>query len=258
MDKNAKRRKEKEEENALNHILCWLAGGVILEFLLLTLSRYWYNYTMDQFQFRLALGTGVKIGAAAALVAAAAAAFWWWKARQGGRQVNLLPGTLTLFLLGLSWGCFAAWLFPDTGLNLVCVMVPVAIVLALVYYLYQKEFFLICCQSALALAGVWLYARGGLGRRGLLCYGAAAAVLVLVTAVLSWMAQKNRGVITAKGGRELWQLSKDANYVLLYVGSVVSLLVLAGIAMGLSAVLLSAVAVAWLLIMAVYYTMKLI
>ena len=61
MDKNAKRRKEKEEENALNHILCWLAGGVILEFLLLTLSRYWYNYTMDQFQFRLALGTGVKL-----------------------------------------------------------------------------------------------------------------------------------------------------------------------------------------------------
>ena len=46
MDKNKKPTKaarEKAEEEALNHILCWVAGGTVLEFLLLLLNRYYYR-----------------------------------------------------------------------------------------------------------------------------------------------------------------------------------------------------------------------
>ena len=70
MDKNAKQKKAakaRAEEEALNRILCWITGGVVLEFLLLLLSRYWTHYTVDQIDLRLALGTAVKILAVAGL-----------------------------------------------------------------------------------------------------------------------------------------------------------------------------------------------
>ena len=91
MDKNAKQKKAakaKAEEEALNRILCWVAGGAVLEFLLLLLSRYWSHYTVEQIDFRVALGTAVKILAVAALCCAAGAGYWWNSARKKGQRRN--------------------------------------------------------------------------------------------------------------------------------------------------------------------------
>lgn len=260
MDKNVKKNKAekaKEEEAALNCILCWVVGGAVLEFLLLLLNRYWVHYTVAQIELRVALGTAVKILAVAALACAAAAGFWWNSARQSGKKTGL-PGALCLFLLGVSVSCFAAWFLSGAGVRLMYIAVPVVIVLVLIYYLYQHEFFLVACQSALALLGVWVCSRGLGGR-----YAALTYVYVVVAALLigggAWLcrkAQENGGRMELRGGK-LRLFARDANYSILYAGAAILVLVLILSAVGISSVILYSVTVAWLLIMAVYYTVKL-
>lgn len=260
MDNNAKKKraeKAKAEEAALNRILCWVTGGAVLEFLLLLLNRYWTYYTVSQIDFRVALGTAVKILAVAALACAAGGAYWWNSARKSGRGTNL-PGTLCLFMAGVSLSCFAAWFVSGTGLQLMSYAVPAVVVLALIYYLYQHEFFLAACQIVLALLGIWLCAKaeGGSYQMVGYAYVVVAALLVLASAWLCRKAQEEQGKVEL-GGRTWSLFSRDANYGLLYAGAVVALLVLILAAIGISQMLLYGVAVAWLLVMAVYYTVKL-
>ena len=260
MDKNAKRKeaeKIRAEEEALNHILCWMVGGAVLEFLLLLLNRYWTHYTGAQVNLRLALNSVVKILAVAGLVCAGGAGYWWSSARKNGKGVNL-PGTLCLFMVGVSVTCFAAWFGSDAGLRLMSFAVPAAVILALIYYLYQHEFFLLATQSVLALLGIWMCSRGLGGGRSVFCYGyvIVAALLILAAAGLCRKAQGDRGKVELAGKE--WNLfSRDANYGLLYAGAVIALVTLIVAAIGISSVVLYAVVVAWLLIMAVYYTVKL-
>lgn len=259
-NKNVKKlraEKARAEEEALNRILCWVAGGAVLEFILMLLNRYWNAYIVGLSQLQAALDVGIRIMAVAGLACAAGALFWWSNARKIGRSANL-PGTVCLFMAGLSVCCFAGWLFSNTGLRLMCIVVPVVIVLALVYYLYQHEFFLLACQSALTLLGIWICGRGLRGNRSILCYAyvGGAAVLVLLGALLCRKAQGGEGMLEWKGeSRRLF--ARDANYALLYAGAVIALVTLVVAAIGISSMALYAVAVAWLLIMAVYYTVKL-
>ncbi|MCI8475090.1 MAG: hypothetical protein HFF07_07105 [Oscillospiraceae bacterium] len=260
MDNNTKKKraeKARAEEAALNRILCWVAGGSVLEFLLLLLNRYWSHYTAGQIDFRVALGTAVKILAVAALFCAAGAAYWWNNARRNGRGSNL-PGTLCLFMAGVSASCFAAWFVSGTGLLLMSYAVPAVVVLALIYYLYQHEFFLLACQSVLALLGIWICDKGQGGSYQMLGYAyvVIAAALVLISAWLCRKAQGDQGRVEL-GGKGWSLFSKDANYALLYAGAVVALVTLILAAIGISQMILYGAAVAWLLIMAVYYTVKL-
>ena len=74
MDNNVKKKKAaraKAEEEALNRILSWIAGGSVLEFLLMLLNKYWNHYTAAQIELRVALGTAVKFLAVAGLLCAA-------------------------------------------------------------------------------------------------------------------------------------------------------------------------------------------
>jgi len=261
MDKNAKQikaAKAKADEAALNRILCWIVGGVVLECFLLFLNRYYFYWRIGEEGIRTALDAAVKILAVGAIVCAAAAGYWWSSARKAGRGAGL-PGLLCLFLAGLSVSCFAAWIFYGVGIQVMSVAVPGVVVLALIYYLYQREFFLIACQSALGLLGVWICGQGLGGVYSKYCYAyvIVAAVLVLASAFLSWKAQNAQGVLSWKEGKGVHAFSKTANYALMYAGAVVSLLVLIGAVMGLGGAILYSVMVAWLLIMAVYYTVKL-
>ncbi len=260
MDKKAKQVKAaraRAEEATLNRILCWIVGGVVLEFLLLLLDRYYSNYTVDQIELAVALRTAVKILAVAALACAAAAAYWWNNARKTDRGTGL-PGLLCLFLLGVSVSCFVTWAFSSAGLHLMYLLIPGVIVLALVYYLYQREFFVIACQAALALLGVWVCERclSTVNAPVAYAYGAVAALLVLAAALLCRKLQSGEGVGTWKG-KKVRVFSKDAGYAFLYAGAVVTIGVLLAALLGVSAVFLYAVLVAWTLIMAVYYTVKL-
>ena len=260
MDKNLKQTraaKAKAEEAALNRILCWVTGGAVLEFLMLLLNRYWTNHRVSEIMLRVWLDTAVKVVAFVALALAAGAFAWWRSCHNRGKGVNL-PATLCLTLVGISAGSFATWFFSDTGIRVMYMLVPVCVVLALVYYLYQREFFLLACQSVLALLGVWLCAQGINSSKAFLCYlyVVVAALAILASAFLCYKLQAGKGVLEWEERK--WKIfSKDANYTFLYLGAVVAMLTLICAVLGLSQMVLYGISVAWLLIMAVYYTVKL-
>lgn len=265
MDKNGKKNraaKAKAEEEALNSILCWIVGGAVLEFLLLLLDRYWTHYRIShlifgitELQFRAdILGPAVKV-LAFLFLAGAAGAFYWWKT---GGMKKRLPLAAALVALGLSAGCFAAWLLGGTGLTVVYTVVPAILILAVLFYLYQREFFLIACLGAAGLMGIWLCSHGVSGRTGVVCWIYTLGALVLTGAV-AWgccLCQKEHGALNWKG-KQYPLFSRETNYPLLYLTAAVTAGVLICALMSLPTMALYAVAVAWLLIMAVYYTVKL-
>lgn len=260
MDKNKKTTKAaraKAEEEALNHILCWIAGGSVLEFLLLLLNRYYYRFRVSEYAIMAALDVAVKILAVAGLLCAGAALYWWNGARKAKKSAAL-PAVLSFFMLGVSVSCFAAWFFYGAGIQLMYVAVPVAVALAVVYYLYQREFFLISCESALVLLTVWVCSKGLGGHYAMIAYGCVllSALAVGVAAWLCRKAQLENGKLEI-GGRDVRVFAKDANYALLYLGSAILMLALILTAVGVNQMALYALTVAWLLVAAVYYTVKL-
>ena len=87
-------------------------------------------------------------------------------------------------------------------------------------------------------------------------YAVVLAVLVLAALVLFFRLQKGQGRMAVKGA-PVQILPKNANYALLYATcAVVAAVLAAALALG-SLTLLYGVLVAWLLILAVYYTVRL-
>ena len=260
MDKNVKQTraaKAKAEEAALNRILCWVTGGAVLEFLMLLLNRYWVNYRVSEIMLWVRLHTVIKVVAFVALAAAAGAFAWWRSTYKAGKNVNL-PATACVTLAGVSVGSFATWFFDDLGVQVMYILVPVAVGLALIYYLYQREFFLLACQSAVGLLGVWICSQWLDGPRELVCYlyAVAAALVILASAYLCYKLQAGKGVLEWEERK--WKIfPREVNYTFLYVGAALAILTLICAVLGLSQMILYGVSVAWLLAMAVYYTVKL-
>lgn len=260
MNKNTKQvkaAKAKAEEEALNRILYWVAGGSVLEFLLLLLNRYWCHYGPKTLQLRLALENVIPVVGLVALIAAAGGAWLWVRANREGKSTTL-PAILCLMGLGIGGGCFGAKFFGEPGILLMCILTLAVAVLAILFYLYQREFFLLACQGAVTLIGLWICERGLGGGKAAFCYlyVIGAVLLLLAGAVLCWKLQAGKGVLE-------WQeekrriLPKDVNYAFLYGGAAVSAAVLVCALMALPVMALCAVEVAWLFVMAVYYTVKL-
>lgn len=276
MNKNTKQMKAaraKAEEAVLNRILCWIAGGSVLEFFLLFLNRYLYHYVIGEFDITLALHTGIRYVAVGALACAVAALFWWNSARKSDKSA-VLPGVLTLFMAGLSVGCFVTWFFGQKGLTLACVAVPVVVLLVVIFYLYQREFFLLSLLNACAGAVFFQLYRiredGVLTwRRQEVHYGPAISaqalllivglvVVILAASSLMFLARRRGGKLKLFGKtRQLF--SADASALLVYICSALWVLCLIAAALlGATFSYYCIFAVAALeLIAAVYYTVKL-
>lgn len=255
MDKNTKKmraQRAKREEAILNRIMAWLAGGAVLEFLLLLLNqRYSYADTWTVIQMT------IRILTVAGLVCTVIGLMWLRTAAKNG--VSLTPPAIcTLFSAGVGLSCLSTWIMGRVGLHFAYVALPVLVALVVVYYLYQREFFFQACGCVLALLGVWLASSGtGITMKWLTYVYVAAAVVVLVCwALLCRKAQSGLGKATVLG--RTWRLfSKGANYPLLYLGAAVNALVTVLALTAVPTLFLYGVAAAWLLVMAVYYTVKL-
>lgn len=255
--KQMKQAKAKAEEQTLNRVLCWMAGGAVLEFLLLILKRYYINYTAGQIGLRVALGTAVKVVAVLALVGAVAAGMLWNNGRKAGQSKPWAEAS-GLFLAGMSLSCFVTWGFSSAGLRLMTLVIPAIVVLGMIYFLYQHEFFLLTTGSCLGLLGIWICSRSNGGSYSLVGYGycLAAVAVLLAVALLCRKAEGGKGLVEWKG-KSYKLLSGKSGAPLIYVGSALTVAVLAGAMFGAPSGILYAAQVAWLLIMAVYHTIKL-
>ena len=261
MENSKKAQIHKQEETALNHALMWFGAAVVLEFLLLLTNKYYVNFNVSASAVAVAqvLSVVLKIVAVGGLAAGVFLGIWGWKRfrAKGALCFAALLGCVSALALGVSAALVV--LFRNAAVQLLYVLVPSGAVLALVFYLYQKEFFLSVCSVGMGLLGLWLVRRNGGGHDVLVyCYMVLAALALLGMMVLAIKLQKGNGVLNI-GGRPVRVLPKRSNFLQVLLSCQVSLLVmLAGLILGSTAAFyLLFVLLAWLFILLVYYTVKL-
>lgn len=136
------------------------------------------------------------------------------------------------------------------------VLVPVAALLALIYYLFQRDFFCITLICAGGIAALQFYRKQIQDHPFRVQAAFALAFVLLIAAVVCALLLHRAGGLLP-GGRRL--LPKDANYPLLHAACALdaALLILTLLLGSSAAYYLLFVLVGWLFVMAVYYTVRL-
>ena len=242
--KEQQAQRAKQEDVVLNKVLWWIVGAVVLEALLLLLNKVYANYTVEQIELAKSLRDVFSVLMIALPICFVVLLIWAVAARKSGKFTRL-SSVLAGVMLALAVCAVVIRVFDESGIRLLYVAVPAVAVLALIYYLYQREFFFAAVLSALGLLPAIAYG-----------YAVVLGVALVGAAVVFRVMQAAEGKLRLKGN---WVevLPKSANYALLYVTcGVVAAVVIAALLLGGLAVLYG-VLVAWLLILAVYYTVRL-
>ncbi len=244
----------RHEDEVLNRALLWIGGAAILIAFILFLNRYYVHYRTTEIMFAAALAKALPIVAVLGLVGCAVGAFLARKAHLAQKSMKWYAA-LSVFCVGVAVCAGLTWRFSGTGTQFLCGVILATAVLALVYYLYQHEFFVIALSAAVGIVGLWLVRRAA-GAYAVLLYGylLVAAAFLLAVALGARKLQKNGGEWK---GRRIFH--KKAAYPLVYLtcGIVAALMAAAAVLGAGVAYYLIFVAVAWLVVMAVYFTVKL-
>lgn len=251
--------KQQQEDIALSRALMWFAAAMVLEFLLLLVNKYFINFAMDQVKLALALEKVLIAVSVLALLGAAACAVRVWKGLNAEGAAPFLPVLLTVALAVASVSAALVVRFGNSAMQLLYVLVPAGAVLALIYYLYQKEFFFSAFAVGVGLLGLWLV-RKNVGTHDLLVglYAAAGAVVLLALLVLMRKLKQDQGVLSVKG-KKFTVLPAKSSILPVVLSCLLSLLLMAaGLLLGSTAAFyLLFVLLAWLFVLLVYYTVKL-
>ncbi len=146
--------------------------------------------------------------------------------------------------------------FNIEGIKAMYVFVPAAAVLMLIYMIYSIDFFAIAAVSAAGGALMWIMSRSGRGYLALTATVVSLALLLLFVLLVLYV-RKQGGTIEI-GGKRLIN-AKNANYPLLFftAGITAACAIVAYLTSATVAYYLIFVMFAYLFIMAVYYTVKL-
>ena len=254
MDKKQREARRHQEDIALNRALLWVGGAIVLEVLLLLVNRYYINYHVSEVDGAILLDRILHILRIAGTAAAALCVIWTvLRFRRGGKTV--LPAALTLACGALAVCAHVAVAFQQSGMRMLFLLVPAWAGLALVYYLYHRDFFLSAVAVGLSILGLWLIRFGG-GRPVEIALPLAG--IILVGGIALWL-KKNGGLVRRADGSLVRVLAKNTSYPVILFSCLASLAaVAAGLLIGgTAAYYLIFVMVAWLFALLVYYTVKL-
>ena len=126
-------------------------------------------------------------------------------------------------------------------------------VLALGYYIYQREFFLAASACGMSVLALWFVRSGPAGRLETILLWAAIAV---VSAAALWL-KKNDGVLPGKDAFPFLPPKSDYTVLLATCGASLAAVAAAMLLSGMVAYYLIYVMIIWLFALFVYYTVKL-
>lgn len=254
-EKNKKISEQNREDEVLQRALLWIGGAALLILFLLFLNRYYIQYRTTEIMFAAGLAKVLPILFWVGLVGCVGLGLMGRAAHKQGKSAKWLCAGGVL-CVGAALCAGLTWRFGATAVQFLCGFILAVAVLALVYYLFQREFFVISLCCAVGIIGLWLFRRAEGSAHTVLLYAYLLGVAVLLVAVVL-------GVRTLQKNGGMWKqwriLSKKAAYSMVYVTcGVVAAILVAALLLGASmAYYLILPAVGWLVIMAVYFTVKL-
>lgn len=254
MDRKQREARRQQEDIALQRGLLWVAGAVVLEVLLVLLNRFYVDYSLDDasVQIFLTLHKILIVLRMAAPAAAVLALLWTvWQFKQ--KKPYALQMTLAVALAAVSVCVHVAVRFRGAGMSMLYWLVIAWAVLAMVFYIYQREFFLGASACGMSVLALWFVRYGAAGRPEAILLTAG----ILVVGLIALWLKKNNGALNGK--EELRFLPKGSSYSVLLATCLASLaaVAVAMLAGGTVAYYLVYVMIAWLFALFVYYTVKL-
>jgi hypothetical protein len=253
MDKKQREERRRQEDIALQRGLLWVAGAMVLEALLVLVNRFYINFTLTDAGVNayLALGKWLPVLRNVTLIGAALALVWTvLQLKKGGKFGWPLIGAIALGAVAVC--AHVAVKYQGPGMNMLFWLVAAWALLAMMFYIYQREFFLGAAACGMSVLGLWFARYGAAGRleSGLLTAGIAAVGLAAL-----WL-KKNGGVIPAPTPIQF--LPKEGGHGVLLATCLASLAAMAaGLAVESLAYYLIFAMAAWLFALFVYYTVKL-
>jgi len=251
MDKKQREARQHQEDIALQRGLLWVVGAAVLEGLLLLVDRFYIDYSVHEVDIAYGFFYALKALRVAAPVLAVLALVWaLFRLKKGGKFGIPLVVSIACGAVGIC--AHVAYTMQETGMSMLFWLVIAWGVLAMVYYIYQHEFFLAAAGVGMSILGLWFTRYLGLGLESGLCL----AGIVLVVLFTVWL-KKNGGAVP--GAKPVQFLDRDAGYgvVLVSCGAGIAAVAAALVLGGAAAYYLIYAMLAWMFALFVYYTVKL-
>ncbi len=252
MNEQGKRVQSRKQSDMLfNRMLIWVAVCIGAELLSLLIRRLYLNYTYMVGGLDAFLGIFRFVGAA--LIAAGCV----WSGiviyQKKKKSIPLIVTGAVLWFWVISFLCYG---YNRTGMVTMCMIPAVVVVLAVIFYLYQLEFFYDAILIAIGMLALWVFRAIYMMHPRMTYCGFAAVCLLMILAFLSAFFLKRRGGKIRS--MKLMSAKESAVPIYLTCAIVVAALV-AALILGINAAIyIIFVLIGWLLCLAVYYTVKLI
>lgn len=250
--------KRQMEDRAFNKMMFWLIGAVVVELVMLFVNRFYVHVRVDEIGLYATLHNILAVLPVVGVILFIGLLLWGLKMqKQGSGKTGTWQIITASAALAIGIGGFLMRTFGGQVAPMVLAAVPGLALLALVFYLYPKEFFVCGFAGGLGILGLWIFRVVGMSA---VFYAYLIVVLCLVACVAVFLAvlQKKNGVLT-KGEKEWVLLQPTAAYLTYYVtAALVAVLLLAPLVFGAAVAYYSIwIVAAWLFILAVYFTSKL-
>ena len=255
MAKNDKRaeRMAKSDRN-VNRAMILLTVGLVAEFYLLMVNNYFVKGAVGQV---LTMMSVLKVLGIVGAAAFGAGLVMWIMRKKWTRFAPAAPWLLCVGVFFAVSSRLMLAVYPQ-GTKLLCVLVPVAMLIGIVFLLYPREFSVQAVGLTASLMAMYLIHHGsGSEMWSALVIGCSvfAALVIAALAIAVCKAGKNEGKLEKLGGLRI--VSQGGNYKLIY--AVLGLCLAAIVA----ALFVSSIAYygLWVLaigtfLLAVYYTVK--
>ncbi len=248
LDRQARR---ESEDRSFNKMMVWLCAAAVTEIFFVVVNRFFIHARAGE-AAGLPMWSGfLLVMSAAGIVLFVICFAMGWKKRKEGSDA-VLPWALGAAFLTAGVGCFIVRGGGQTAMRLVLAAVPGLAVLSLVFYLYQREFFSCVLTGELGILALLIFRSAG-GFCG--TYLAALLLAAAVGALCTWFHFVRR----KKGGAEKRPAGGDMNWLACGVTAAVAVvLLLCPVFLGGAIAYYGIWALgAWLFILAVYFTSKL-
>ena len=251
-EKEKRIQRRKAEDAVFNRMLLCLLGAVIAEVVVLIVKRIYLDVVSVALANALYHVFGVFQFLGLALTVAGIVWCVLWK--KNGKKLTL-PVVCTA-IVGTLWViALLTYQLNAFGVRVLMALPAIVAVLMLIYFLYQRAFFVNAILTGGGLAALWLYRRYYMNHPTAItvCFVLGLIVLVLA-ALLAWKLRQTGGKLG-----KIRLMPEGSDYVICWLTcAVVAVAMILALLLGVTvAYYLLFVLVAWLFCQAVFFTVKL-
>lgn len=253
LEKGKHEQRHEQEDATFNRMLLWLLGAVVVELFILLVKQVYVNFIVGVTVVNV-LWNFFHIFTFLGAVLTVAGIVWTVLSYRKGTSA-VVPCICTAAVAGLWVLSGLGYFLYETGMNIMMILPAMAAVLIVVYFLYQRVFFLNTLITAGGLLVLWLHRQYYMEHPTMLrVFFAVGFVLLAAGLVLSFLLYRGGGKL---GGLRV--MPADTSYLMTWITcGVTALALVLALALGTAVgFYLLFVLVAWEFVQAVFYTVRL-